>query len=154
MVYYLNRRFVSVRPQTSHSTEMLPKLLYLILPKRLFSIMKVHWSFSSALVCTSENILAKSTYYLLLYQCCKWTCETSIYLFIISCGNKLHVSPEFPISDWIANLCAFMYGEVKSRSEVGGLHCSGYTFWNTDGSDTNVIQLRKTPAFCRCITHG
>ena len=66
--------------------------------------------------------------------------------------DTLHVRPEFPINDWIANLCALVYGEVKARYEVCGLNCSRYAFWNTVRYDTNVIQLRKTSAFCQWIT--
>ena len=65
--------------------------------------------------------------------------------------DNVHMWPEFLISDWNANLCALMYSEVKTLYEVGGLNCSGYTFWSTERYDTNAIQLRKTSAFCCCI---
>ena len=52
------------------------------------------------------------------------------------------------------NLCILMYSEVRTRFEVGGLNCSGYTFLSTDRYDTNAMQLKKTSAFCRCIARG
>ena len=65
-----------------------------------------------------------------------------------------HVRPEIPISDWITNLCTLMYGEVKTRCEVGGFNCSGYMFWSSDRYDTNANQRRETSDFCRCVAHG
>ena len=48
------------------------------------------------------------------------------------CPHNVHMHPEFLISDWIANLCALTYSNVKTCGEVVGLNCSGYTFKSTD----------------------
>ena len=42
----------------------------------------------------------------------------------------------------------------KTHCEVGGLNCSGYTFWSTDRCDMNDIQPKKTSAFYRCMPRG
>ena len=109
----------------------------------------VKWAAKYSYVVKFTNIYIFSFFFYHLLQlalCRVFHCSRALsprFLLLKTPALQSHVRPEFLISDGIVNLCTLMYSKVKTRCEIGGLNCSGYTFWSIDRCDTNAIQPRK-----------